>query len=59
MKKTKKKAIYGSKIVDVAPVVRTVYLDDNGEEVITVNGVNYKIADLEKNDKIFLIVSEY
>lgn len=58
MKKTGKKAIYGSRIVDVAPIVRRVYLNDQNEEVIVVNGNEYKIADLEKNDKVFLIVGE-
>ena len=56
MKKTKKKAIYGSKVVDAAPVVRSIYLNDDGEEVITVSGNQYRISDLEKNDKVFLLI---
>lgn len=56
--KAKKQVIYGSKIVDAAPVVRTVYKNENGEEVIRFNGTEYKLADLEKNEKVYLVICE-
>ena len=58
MTKTNKKAIFGSKIVNIAPVVKTIFVNKHGEEVIKMNGHEYKIADLKNNDKVFLIVCE-
>lgn len=58
MKKTGKKAIYGIKKYNVAPIVKTIFVNDNGEEIIKVNGNEYKIADLEKNEEVFLLICE-
>ena len=58
MKNTGKKAIYGIKKFNVAPIVRSVFLNDDGEEVIVVNGHQYKIAELEENEEVFLVVGQ-
>ena len=58
MKKTNKKAIYGTKIVNIAPVVKTIFVNSNGDEVIKMNGREYKIEDLKKNENVYLLVCE-
>ena len=58
MKITNKTAIFGLKSSNVAPVVRKIFVDENGDEIVKLDGTVLKVEKMKNNSKLYFKVYE-